>query len=454
MHQILKLILYMDEPSINIGILTSEQISFDLYGDFTSTGLSKKISGRYIARLDNDKIIVEQEGKIILSGREILITPNEWETESFLLRDVVIGKNFHWEKKENQRFRGELKLIKEGKNITAVNIVFLEEYLTSVVSSEMNANSSLQLLKAHAIISRGWLIAQLEKKQNNNSQKFVNEFITESEIIRWYDREDHANYDFCADDHCQRYQGVTKIINDNAVNAVESTRGLVLTYDNKICDTRYSKCCGGMSEGFENVWEPVKHHYLAPIVDYKFELDGIDYDLTQEIPAQHWIKSNPHAFCNTSDKKILSQILPDFDRETSNFFRWQIEYRQDELTEIIKTKSGIDFGNIIELVPVERGYSGRINKLKIIGDKKVLTIGKELEIRKTLSNTHLYSSAFIVTKEYSSGKIPAKFILRGAGWGHGVGLCQIGAAVMGARGYDFDAILLHYFKAAKIQKIY
>ncbi len=444
----------MNEPSISIGILTSEQINFDLYGEFTSPGLSKKISGRYNARLENDKIVVEQEGKIILSGLEIIITPNEMETESFLLRDVIIGKSFHWEKKENQRFRGELKLIKEENKITAVNNISLEEYLTSVVSSEMSANSSLQLLKAHAIVSRGWLLAQLENKRNNSSQKSINEFITENEIIRWYDREDHANYDLCADDHCQRYQGVTKIINDNAINAVESTRGLVLVYDNKICDTRYSKCCGGMSESFENVWEPVKHHYLAPIVDYKFELDGIDYDLTQEQPAEHWIKSNPHAFCNTTDKKILSQILPEFDRQTDNFFRWQVEYSQEELSEIIKTKSGIDFGNIIDLIPIERGYSGRINKLKIIGDKKVLTIGKELEIRKTLSKSHLYSSAFIAIKEMKPGEIPVKFVLKGAGWGHGVGLCQIGAAVMGARGYDFDAILLHYFKAAKIQKIY
>ena len=444
----------MNEPSISIGILTSEQINFDLYGEFTSPGLSKKISGRYNARLENDKIVVEQEGKIILSGLEIIITPNEMETESFLLRDVIIGKSFHWEKKENQRFRGELKLIKEENKITAVNNISLEEYLTSVVSSEMSANSSLQLLKAHAIVSRGWLLAQLENKRNNSSQKSINEFITENEIIRWYDREDHANYDLCADDHCQRYQGVTKIINDNAINAVESTRGLVLVYDNKICDTRYSKCCGGMSESFENVWEPVKHHYLAPIVDYKFELDGIDYDLTQEQPAEHWIKSNPHAFCNTTDKKILSQILPEFDRQTDNFFRWQVEYSQEELSENIKTKSGIDFGNIIDLIPIERGYSGRINKLKIMGDKKVLTIGKELEIRKTLSKSHLYSSAFIAIKEMKPGEIPVKFVLKGAGWGHGVGLCQIGAAVMGARGYDFDAILLHYFKAAKIQKIY
>jgi SpoIID/LytB domain protein len=444
----------MNEPTISIGILTSPEINFDLYGDFTTPTVNKKMSGQFSAAIENDKIVIARDGQAMLSSNEIIFKPNEIETESFLLRDVVIGKSFHWEKKENQRFRGELKFIKEAGGITAVNTISIEEYLTSVVSSEMSANSSLELLKAHAIVSRGWLLAQLEKNKSNDSKKSVNEFITENEIIRWYDREDHLNYDLCADDHCQRYQGVTKIINDNAINAVETTRGLVLKYDNKICDTRYSKCCGGMSEGFENVWEPVKHHYLSPIVDYKFELDGIDYDLTQESSSEKWINTNPHAFCNTSDKKILSQILLDFDRPTNNFFRWKVEYTQAEISEIIKTRSGIDFGNIIDLVPIERGYSGRIIKLKIIGDKKTITIGKELEIRKTLSRTHLYSSAFVVNIEQSSGSVPAKFILKGAGWGHGVGLCQIGAAVMGERGYNFDEILLHYFKGAKIQKIY
>ena len=388
------------------------------------------------------------------SEKEIIFIPNDLETESFLLRDVIIGKKFHWEKKENQRFRGTLKLLIEGNEITAVNIIPIEEYLASVISSEMNANCSLALLKAHAIISRGWLLAQLEKGALNKNTRTVNEFITENEIVRWYNREDHINYDICADDHCQRYQGVTKIINDFAMNAVESTRGLALKYDDAICDTRYSKCCGGMSEGYENVWEPVKHYYLAPIVDYKFELDGIDYDLTQEHSAARWIKTNPHAFCNTNDPKILSQILTDSDRPTNNFFRWTVEYSQEEIAEIIKTKSGIDFGNIIDLIPVVRGYSGRITKLKIVGTKKTYTIGKELEIRKTLSKSHLYSSAFIVTRQNLNEDIPNKFILNGAGWGHGVGLCQIGAAVMGERGYKFDEILLHYFKGAKIQKIY
>lgn len=444
----------MNEPNINIGVLSAREIKFELYGDFSLTGVNKRQSGVYTAKLVNDKILILKDSVEVHSANEIILIPEDIEIESFLLRDVIIGKQFHWEKKENQRFRGVLKIIKEKNHLTAINIIPMEEYLVSVVSSEMSPNSSLELLKAHAIVSRGWLLAQLEKRSQHRKRKPVNEVITESEIIRWYDMDEHVNYDFCADDHCQRYQGVTKIINDNALSAVESTKGLVLVYDNKICDTRYSKCCGGMTESFENVWEPVKHHYLSPVTDYKFELDGVDYDLTNNKLAEQWIKTNPHAYCNTVDLKILSQILVDFDRPTNNFFRWKVEYAQKELLEIINEKSGIDFGEIIELIPVERGYSGRIIKLKIIGEKRELVIGKELEIRKTLSKTHLYSSAFFVEKKNIINGIPQNFIFHGAGWGHGVGLCQIGAAVMGEKGYGFDEILIHYFNGAKIQKIY
>ncbi|HOI28854.1 MAG TPA: SpoIID/LytB domain-containing protein [Melioribacteraceae bacterium] len=444
----------MTEPNIDIGILSGRQINFELYGDFTLTESEKRYSGRYSAKLEGGKISILQENKEVYSSNEIVFSPNDIETESFLLRDVTIGKQFHWEKKENQRFRGRLKLIKEKNNVTGINIIPIEEYLISVISSEMSPNSSLELLKAHAIVSRGWLLAQLDKKKQSKKKKSVNEILTDSEITRWYDREDHSHFDLCADDHCQRYQGVTKIINDNALNAIEATRGLVLVYDNKICDTRYSKCCGGMTESFENVWEPVKHHYLSPVVDYKFEIDGIDYDLTNNMLAEKWIKNNPHAYCNTNDPRILSQIMVDFDRPTNNFFRWTVEYIQEDLAEIIRSKSGIDFGNIIDLTPLQRGYSGRITRLQISGDKKELIIGKELEIRRVLSKSHLYSSAFYVTRHDLNGKVPGKFVLHGAGWGHGVGLCQIGAAVMGEKGYGFDEILIHYFNGAKIQKIY
>ncbi|OGV02937.1 MAG: amidase, partial [Ignavibacteria bacterium RIFOXYA2_FULL_37_17] len=292
-------------------------------GDFLISASSKKLSGQFIASLEDEKIKIFQNEKEVLSSNEIVFSPDDIETESFLLRDVVIGKNFHWERKENQRFRGTLKFIKEKNLISAVNIIPIEEYLVSVISSEMSANSSLELLKAHAIVSRSWLLAQLEKQQKNKNEKNVSEIKTETEIIRWYDREDHLNYDLCADDHCQRYQGVSKIINDNALNAIEATRGLVLQYDNQICDTRYSKCCGGMTESFESVWENIRHHYLSPVIDYKFELDGVDYDLTNNKIAEQWIKSNPNAYCNTTDQRILSQILVDFDRPTDNFFRWK-----------------------------------------------------------------------------------------------------------------------------------
>lgn len=450
------IIEFMNNPEISIGILSQDEIKFDLYGEFFENSTNKRFSGSFLATLNNNKITLKQNSKEIFSAEEIILNPKDIEEESFVLYDVTIGKQFHWERKEKQRFRGTLKLIIDENNLTAINIIPLEDYLVSVISSEMSSNSSVELLKAHAVISRSWVLAQLEKTKNFSS---INEVITDDEIIRWYHRNDHTKYDFCADDHCQRYQGITKILNEKAYEAVDITRGLVLMYDKKICDTRYSKCCGGITESYENVWEPIRYHYLVPVLDSKFEFEGLDYDLTKEENFERWLKSSPHAFCNTTNKKILSQILNQFDIQEDisaeqNFFRWKVEYTQEEISDIIKSKSGIDFGNILDLIPIERGYSGRIVRLKIIGTKKTLTIGKELEIRKTLSRSHLYSSAFMVKKENFIKNIPEKFILIGSGWGHGVGLCQIGAAVMGEMGYLFDEILLHYYKGAKIHKIY
>jgi|BarGraIncu00222A_1022003.scaffolds.fasta_scaffold19534_2 SpoIID/LytB domain protein len=444
----------MKEPIVSIGILSEKEIHFDLYGEYINQSDGNKFSGRFKAAIDGDKIKISNENKEQIFPSGITFLPEDIEAESFLLRDVVIGRNFHWEKKENQRFRGSLRFIKEKDLITAINILPLEEYLTSVISSEMSLNSSPELLKAHAIVSRGWLLAQLDKKQQNKKNKYKTNSLNEDEIIRWYDHEDHLYYDFCADDHCQRYQGVTKIVNENALNAINNTRGLALEFENIICDTRYSKCCGGITESFENVWEPVTHPYLSSVIDYKFELDDYETDLTVDKSAVHWIKSSPNAFCNTSDQKILSQVLVDFDRSTNDFFRWQVDYTQNEIAELVRSKSGFDCGNILDLIPLERGHSGRIIKLKIIGNKKSLIIGKELEIRKTLSPTHLYSSAFFIIKEEIINKIPQRFIIKGAGWGHGVGLCQIGAAVMSELGYGFDEILTHYFKNSVIRKIY
>lgn len=444
------------EPFINVGILSEKAINYELYGDFKTDKYPNSFNGRFSCTLQGNKILVKRGEEKFEFDESVVFEPVEPGSESFLIRDVVIGVKFHWERKEKQRFTGALKLAVEGDLVTAINILPIEDYLMSVISSEMSAKCSLQLLKAHAIISRSWLLAQMEKSKllKATHEEYKTNFTTDDEIIKWYDREDHKLFDVCADDHCQRYQGITKIFTDVAKNAVEQTKGIVLASEDSICDARFSKSCGGISEGFENVWEPKKFKYLSPIVDYKFSPDNYELDLTIETNAVKWIKGNPPAFCNNNDKKILSQILLDYDQETTDFYRWKVEYTQSEIAELIKTKSGIDFGDILDLTPIERGNSGRLIKLKITGSKKTMTIGKELEIRRTLSTSHLYSSAFIVEKEDVENGVPGKFILKGAGWGHGVGLCQIGAAVMSAKGYKFDEILLHYFKDAELKKIY
>jgi SpoIID/LytB domain protein len=444
------------EPNISVGILSEKQINFELYGDYKVADIKQVFSGRFIAEIENNKIVCRWDNNKIEISDEIIFVPQDIQSESFLLRNVKIGVNFHWERKEKEIFTGSLKLIKDNDNITAINKLPIEKYLLSVISSEMSAKSSLQLLKAHAIISRSWLLAQIEKAKNSNKEKIKYEHIqdNEKESIRWYGCFDHELYDVCADDHCQRYQGVTKIFTEIARQAVRQTAGVVLVSDNRICDARYSKSCGGITESFENVWEPVIYSYLSSIVDYKFDAENYNLNFNVEANARKWIKGNPHAFCNTRDKKILSHVLVDYDQETNDFFRWKMEFSQTELSAIIKTKSGVDFGNIIDLIPLERGLSSRIVKLKIIGSNKTLIIGKELEIRRILSHSHLYSSAFIVDKENIQDNVPQKFILSGAGWGHGVGLCQIGAAYMAAKGYQFDEILVHYFSTAKLKKIY
>jgi SpoIID/LytB domain protein len=444
----------MNEPNVTVAILSEKEVEFDLYGDFKNTSTGDLLNGKCKAKYKDDLIYLFSEGKDFEPQKEIILNPTEPSSESFLLKNVTIGLQFHWEQKQNQRFVGALKIIIEDNKLTVINIVPVEQYLISVISSEMSATSSIELLKAHAIISRSWLLAQMEKRKKISDQKYVSEIVTDEEIIKWYDREDHVLYDVCADDHCQRYQGVTKLHAHNAERAVRETKGSVLMYNENICDARFSKSCGGISESFENVWEDVEHPYLQSIIDYKFEPDEYETDLTNEDAAIKWITSSPPAFCNTTDEKILEQVLNNYDRKTKDFYRWKVEYTQEELSNLIKEKSGIDFGKIIDLIPIERGYSGRLIKLKIVGTNKTLTIGKELEIRKVLSTSHLYSSAFVIEQENVEDSIPQKFILIGAGWGHGVGLCQIGAAVMGELGYKFDEILLHYFKNAQIKKIY
>jgi len=443
----------MKQPNITVGVMAESMIEFSLSGKFLLN--SKPFNdGVYSAKISDRQIVLKQNDNEITSGDEIVLFANDVEC-SFELKNVTIGVDFHWEQQENQKFQGALKLIVEGDKVRAINIVGLEDYLKSVISSEMSSTSSPDLLKAHAVISRSWLLAQIDKSKllGDSGKTYVTSIETVDELVKWYDREDHDTFDVCADDHCQRYQGITKIHSEKALQAVEETFGQVLMSDNKICDARFSKCCGGLSENFENVWEPVRHKYLTKVVDSEFG-DTTCVDLRIEEEADLWIRNKPHAFCNTTDQKILSQVLPDFDQTTTDFYRWRVEYSQKEISELIKKRSGFDFGEIVKMEAVKRGHSSRIIKLKITGTRKTLTIGKELVIRKWLSESHLYSSAFVIDHLNIEDGIPQKIVLTGAGWGHGVGLCQIGAAVMGEKGYSYKDILNHYFRSAELIKLY
>lgn len=437
----------MKEPKVQVGILSEPQIEFVLLNSYHIKG--KEIAGR--------QVVTYVDGQIRWQGHlydELLFEPMHEESDAFELLNVTIGINFHWERKEDQRFMGALKIIVENEKLTGINVIHVEDYLTSVISSEMSATASLELLKAHAVISRSWLLAQIHKnKAITASQSLYSAFTqTDQELIRWYDREDHTHFDVCADDHCQRYQGITRASTEMVRQAIAATRGQVLMWEGNICDARFSKCCGGAFEEFQYCWEGIKHPYLSKQRDSKTG-SGLP-DLRVESEADQWIRTSPESFCNTKDKKILSQVLNNYDQETTDFYRWKIEYKQDELSELILKRSGIDYGQILDLIPVERGTSGRLVKLKIRGSKRTMTIGKELEIRRTLSTSHLYSSAFVIDKADIVDDVPGRFILTGAGWGHGVGLCQIGAAVMGEQGYPYDTILLHYYIGATIDKLY
>lgn len=431
---------YTAAPTIHVGILLQEKIKFNLYGTFMIEN-GTEVTGPQEIEISNGEIMFHGKSYSSLSfiAKE--------ELNSFELMDVTIGIQFHWERKENQRFNGDLKFVIIDNKIQAINIIHVEKYLTSVISSEMSATSSLELLKAHAVISRSWLLNKLEGKKTTSSADEMT--ISEDKIIRWYDHQDHTLFDVCADDHCQRYQGITKSGTLAVQEAIQATYGQVLTYDDKICDARFYKACGGATELFENCWEEVHHPYLISIADNKnTQLP----DLTNEKQAEEWIETEPIAYCNTKDKKILSQVLNNYDQETPDFYRWVVEYSQEELTQLITEKTGIDFGIIQDLIPIKRGASGRIIELKIVGEKKTMIIGKELEIRKILSHSHLYSSAFIVRKEIRNNT--THFQLKGAGWGHGVGLCQIGAAVMANEGYNYKEILQHYYPNSVLSSLY
>lgn len=437
------------QPDVTVGIVSAQKIHFSLNKPYLAKG--EKVLG--------EQVVEFSEGGVLWNGNQysqLTFHPQSADA-SFSLSDVTIGVNFHWERKETQTFLGTLRFVVESDKIVAINELPVEKYLESVISSEMSATSSLELLKAHAVISRSWLLAQMKKRREvaESGNNFFSFTKKEDTLIRWYDREDHTLFDVCADDHCQRYQGITKETSPHVAEAIRQTKGQILMDGDEICDARFSKCCGGITEEFQYCWENTPKTYLTAVRDIALGVEHTLPNLTNEEEAEKWIRFNPPAFCNTQDKKILSEVLNDYDQETVNFYRWKETLSQEKLQQLIADKLKMDLGAILDMKAVERGKSGRISKLQIIGTEKTFTIGKELEIRRTLSDSHLLSSAFVVDKyDKDEQGVPQRFELIGAGWGHGVGLCQIGAAVMGEQGYHYDAILLHYYQGAEIKKLY
>lgn len=437
------------QPDVTVGIVSAQKIHFSLNKPYLAKG--EKVLG--------EQVVEFSEGGVLWNGNQysqLTFHPQSADA-SFSLSDVTIGVNFHWERKETQTFLGTLRFVVESDKIVAINELPVEKYLESVISSEMSATSSLELLKAHAVISRSWLLAQMKKRREvaESGNNFFSFTKKEDTLIRWYDREDHTLFDVCADDHCQRYQGITKETSPHVAEAIRQTKGQILMDGEEICDARFSKCCGGITEEFQYCWEDTPKTYLTAVRDIALGVEHTQPNLTNEEEAEKWIRFNPPAFCNTQDKKILSEVLNDYDQETVNFYRWKETLSQEKLQQLIADKLKMDLGAILDMKAVERGKSGRISKLQIIGTEKTFTIGKELEIRRTLSDSHLLSSAFVVDiYDKDEQGVPQRFELIGAGWGHGVGLCQIGAAVMGEQGYHYDAILLHYYQGAEIKKLY
>lgn len=416
--------LTRSQRRLEVGIMSGSEIEFEIISDGAGRQKVEYSQGRisYNGAL-YDELVFEAQTEATMFAEP-----------SFILYGVTIGVDFHWERKVTQKFAGTLKFIVDGGKVTAVNIVGVEDYLLSVISSEMKASAGLEFLKAHAVISRSWVMAQVEHRQSHVSRTPgpscpVSEPVEGAEeYIKWFDHDDHTLFDVCADDHCQRYQGLTMAVGDTVRKAVDQTWGLVLTSEGKICDARFSKCCGGRMELFSTCWEDKDYPYLQPLPDTADCVEGGD------------------VFCDTKDEKILSQVLNDYDLETRDFYRWRTEYSRTEVSDLVRRRSGMDFGTIRDLVPVERGPSGRLKRLKVVGDKKTMIIGKELIIRRWLSDSHLKSSAFEVHWDGDH------LTLDGSGWGHGVGLCQIGAAVMAAKGYTFDRILLHYYPGSTLER--
>jgi stage II sporulation protein D len=444
------------EPSISIGLMTGVQrVRFELKGTFAGSDGTQFNPGSYLALADSGRVEISDPGgnKHSLSP-EFQLTPFA-PAFTFVIHDVLIGIDFHWERKEVEEFEGKLRinLDSTAASLIIINEISVESYLNSVISSEMSAGAHLELLKAHSIISRSWLLAQLEewKSPHQTASTSVKRDGDSRQLIRWYDRENHAEFEICAYDHCQRYHGIAKATSQSVFEAVRSTHGQVLTYGGMLSDARYSKSCGGMTESYSAAWGDEEIPYLAVFYDGESFPSGYKLPLSDGMNAGAWIRNSPPAFCHTNDRKLLNKILPDFDQETTDFYRWRLVLKQEELQELLRNKLEVDFGSILRLDPIERGQSGRIVKLKITGERETMIIGKELEIRRALSPSHLYSSAFVVETD---GDLPSRFTLIGAGWGHGVGLCQIGAALMAERGYNYRQILAHYYRGTELQALY
>lgn len=440
--------IFTEEPLVSVGLMNAAQLRFTLNGSYTAKGMP--VAG--------EQQISYSEGAIEWGGNvysELLFCP-ETDDATFTIEDVVIGKDFHWQQTRRQTFSGRLRIIVDEEKLVAINEVGAETYLKSVISSEMNATSSLQLLKAHAVVSRSWLFSQIRgrlKAGANGGGGFFSFVHRGGEFIRWQDRNDHTLFDVCADDHCQRYQGTTNALLANVEQAVSETAGEVLMADGELCDARFSKCCGGVSERYGACWDDHEFSYLQPVRDNAAE--GPMPDLSIEAEAERWIMNHDEAFCNTHDEELLHQILNDYDLATADFYRWQQSLSQADAARFATERLGCDFGDILRYEPVERSASGRLVKLRIVGTKATMVVGKELEIRRLLSATHLYSSAIVINAECpDSNGVPASFSIHGAGWGHGVGMCQIGAAVMGNEGYSYDRILGHYYHGADLVKLY
>lgn len=453
--------LLQAEPKVNVGlVMGAERLALVFADECQSPAGRRFAAGEYEVFIDADRnlVLADQAGRAEKFKRSDSVELQFSQTATFTLRGVTIGIDFHWQQQEDQTFTGALLLrVDATGRLLVINRVPVEAYVTSVIASEMSATAHPELLKAHAIISRSWLLAQLapwKSSQRKVGRTNKGQRQTTEEIVRWYDRENHTGFDICADDHCQRYQGVTKVTAANVYEAIKATRGKVLAYAGELCDARFSKSCGGFTELFSTAWEDADVPYLQAFYDGETLPTDCHLPLSDEANAASWIRQAPPAFCNAHDPAILTKILPNFDQATTDFYRWEITLEQAELQHLLERKLGLSFGVIRALEPVERGLSGRLKRLRIVGEQRTLVIGKELEIRRALSPSHLYSSAFVIEPEAVQNGVPLRFTLRGAGWGHGVGLCQIGAALMAEQGYNAAQILQHYYRGTQLFELY